>query len=386
MEVPWRVSFQNSPLSDKEEARTEAPGQSHLFLGLGESNSIFCFQPHRFGINGQWVYSCIETSDSRPDHEPPPDQTDSCGSPFLFTPMAPEFTHRTEADLETNGWTAQTFKNIDSVDLKIWHKPSATLGDGQATAAIVFYYGGGWRGRNINHFQRQAEHLSTRGMTVFLADYRSSEAYVGSPFDCVEDAKSAMRYVRQNAAKFGTDPNRIAAGGGSAGGHLAAACALLPDLNDPNDPPISCKPAALVLFNPVYDNGPGGYGHDRIKDRWREISPIHSIEAGAPPNIVFLGTEDHLVPVQTAERWKAKMEECEVRSELYLYPSRKHGFFNQEPDYTDTLQKADNFLVTLGYLPSGESQYQHRTDSHPPLFSSRSMTSPSKSPTEKQTP
>lgn len=49
----------------------------------------------------------------------------------------------------------------------------------------------------------------------------------------------------------------------------------------------STKPFALVLFNPVIDNGPGGYGRERIGDCYQEISPLHNISKGAAPAIIF---------------------------------------------------------------------------------------------------
>src|SRR5690606_17083148 len=68
--------------------------------------------------------------------------------------------------------------------------------------------------------------------------------------ECVIDAKAAMRWIRAHAAKLGIDPNRLAAAGGSAGGHLAAAVATLPD-HDAADRSVSTVPNALALFNPV---------------------------------------------------------------------------------------------------------------------------------------
>ncbi|MGE9296559.1 MAG: alpha/beta hydrolase [Puniceicoccales bacterium] len=255
-----------------------------------------------------------------------------------------------EEKLEASGWQPVHYKTVGDTHLKFWHLPPQTNNQTKPAAAMVLFYGGGWRGRNLTHFRRQGEHLAGKGMHVFLPDYRAWKAYGGTPFDCVEDAKSAMRYIRQHAAEFNIDPNRIAAGGGSAGGHLAAACALVPGLNFPQDPDLSCRPDALVLFNPVYDNGPGGYGYNRVKDRWTEISPMHHINSNAPPNIVFLGTEDDLIPVTTGELWKAKMNEAGVRSELYLYNGRGHGFFNGGKEYTDTVEKMTAFLESLGYL------------------------------------
>ena len=98
-------------------------------------------------------------------------------------------------------------------------------------------------------------------MVAMAAEYRVKSRHNTTPFECVMDGKSALRWIRKNAAKLGVDPERIGAGGGSAGGHVAAAVATVPGLNEEGeDLSISCLPDTLVLFNPVYDNGPGGFG------------------------------------------------------------------------------------------------------------------------------
>jgi len=256
-----------------------------------------------------------------------------------------------ERKLTENGWKEETFKRIGDTPLKAWYKKPDNHDHAGKTPAIVFFYGGGWRARNLTQFQQQGEYLARRGMVVILADYRAKSRYGGTPFDCVEDAKSAIRHVRATAAAHGIDPDRIAAGGGSAGGHLAAATALVPGLNaGTDDQSVSCVPNALVLFNPAYGAHQNGYGWPRFKDRWKEIAPMNFIEQGAPPNIVFLGDKDKFIPVATAESWKSKMEAVGTRSDLHLYEGRTHGFFNKGEDMKDTLAKTDAFLVSLGYL------------------------------------
>jgi acetyl esterase len=83
-----------------------------------------------------------------------------------------------------------------------------------------------------------------------------------------------------------------------------------------------------VLFNPVIDNGPGGYGYERISDSYKSFSPLHNINKGAPPTIFFLGTKDKLIPVETARYYKTVMEKVGSRCELFLYEDQGHGFFN----------------------------------------------------------
>jgi acetyl esterase len=219
--------------------------------------------------------------------------------------------------------------------------------------AIVFFFGGGWMGGTPSQFYPQCRHLAQRGMVAISAEYRTARPHGTTPAECVKDGKSALRYVRANAKSLGIDPLRIAAGGGSAGGHVAAAIATLEGFNDPeDDSTVSAKPDALVLFNPVFDNGPTGYGHDRVKAYWQSFSPLHNLSAQTPPAVVFLGTKDNLIPTTTAEAFRDTMKKLGVRSELFLYEGQPHGFFNaKNPEYYEkTLAEADRFLTSLGYL------------------------------------
>ena len=220
--------------------------------------------------------------------------------------------------------------------------------------AIVFFFGGGWSGGSPAQFAPHCEYLSSRGMVAITADYRVKSRQGTPPFECVKDGKSAVRWIRQNAGRLGVDSKKLAAGGGSAGGHVAAATGTVPGLEeDGEDASISSTPDALVLFNPVYDNGPKGYGHERVKDRYKEISPLHNIRKGMPPAIVFLGDQDKLIPVSTAEKFKSQMEKVGSRSDLHIYKDQPHGFFNQGKKgnyYEKTVLEMDRFLISLGWL------------------------------------
>jgi len=233
-------------------------------------------------------------------------------------------------------------------------RPSGHVPSQDSRPAIVFFFGGGWVGGKPSQFYPQCEHLAKRGMVAISAEYRVKSRHQVTPFGCVEDGKSALRWVRAHAKKLGIDPKRIAAGGGSAGGHVAAAVATVPGLDaEGDDLSVSCLPDALVLFNPVYDNGPGGFGHAKLKDRYPEISPMHNLKQGMPPTIVFLWDQDSLIPVSTAEKFRDRMRELGNRSELLVYPGQPHGFFNQgKPGdgYSNTLAEMDRFLVSLGWI------------------------------------
>jgi acetyl esterase/lipase len=198
-------------------------------------------------------------------------------------------------------------------------------------------------------------------MVAISAEYRTAKPHGTTPAECVNDGKSAIRYVRAHAKSLGIDPQRIAAGGGSAGGQIAAATATLTSFDDPDDDPaVSARPDALVLYNPVFDNGPSGYGHDRVKAYWQSFSPLHNLTAKTPPAIVFLGTNDNLIPVATAENFRDTMRKLGVRSELFLYDGQSHGFFNaKNPEYHEkTLAETDRFLTSLGFLSPPTSNTQ----------------------------
>ncbi|MCP4310115.1 MAG: alpha/beta hydrolase [Bacteroidetes bacterium] len=245
------------------------------------------------------------------------------------------------------------YKQVDSTDLYLYIDYPPGFDAALSYPAIVFYFGGGWNGGTPGHFEHHARYFAQRGLVCFRADYRVKKKHGTSPFESLKDAKSAIRFVRENAGDLGVDPRRLIASGGSAGGHLAAATALVDGYNeDTDDLSFSCIPNALVLFNPVMDNGPGGYGYERVGEAYREFSPLHNIRVGAPPSIIFLGTEDSLIPVETARYYKTVMEKVGSRCDLLLYEGESHGFFNygRSENYKLTVSEANRFLVSLGYL------------------------------------
>ena len=214
---------------------------------------------------------------------------------------------------------------------------------------IIFFFGGGWTGGDQSQFYGISKYFASRGMVAITAEYRTHNKHNAIPRNCVEDGRQAVRYVRQHAAELGIDPQKIAVGGGSAGGHVAAAVAMCPTIDAKPKSTISSMPNALVLFNPVYNNGPKGYGHSRVAEYWEDISPYHNIRKGLPPTIVFFGTNDSCVPVAQVNDFQDAMVHANNISTTYIYDDEKHGFFHISKGgrrmFEDVLQKADAFLV-----------------------------------------
>ncbi len=258
--------------------------------------------------------------------------------------------------LEIEGFTPDhtpVYKTVGGVELRLHVFTPACHRPADRRPAIVFFFGGGWNTGSPGQFFPHCAYLASRGMVAMSADYRVRKRHQTTPRECVQDGKSAVRWVRQNAGRLGVDPGRVAAGGGSAGGQVAAAAGTLTGFDEPGeDLGVSARPDALVLFNPVFDNGPGGYGHQRVKKYWRSFSPLHNIDGQAPPTVVFLGTEDKLVPVATAKAYQQRMHDAGRRCDTHLYPGQAHGFFNHDKKehYRQTVIAMDRFLASLGYL------------------------------------
>lgn len=252
--------------------------------------------------------------------------------------------------------TAEVYRNASGDDLWIYRfDPEGHDPNKDRRPAVVFFFGGGWNSGTVTQFEQHSKYLASRGMVAFVADYRVKSRQNTAPDACVADGKSAIRWVRTNAERLGIDPHRIAAGGGSAGGHVAATTGICDGLDDPSeqDSQVSSKADALLLFNPVYDNGPTGYGHSRVQQWFQAISPAHNITADDPPTIVFLGSADSLIPVSTARKFDSDLKAAGVRSELWIYEGQPHGFFNERKSpesFFDTVLKMDAFLVSLGWL------------------------------------
>ncbi|MEZ6131081.1 MAG: alpha/beta hydrolase [Planctomycetaceae bacterium] len=244
------------------------------------------------------------------------------------------------------------YKSTPQGDLKLhlW-SPKA---DGKDRPCIVFFFGGGWHSGTYRQFARQSEYLASRGMVAASAEYRIRKLHNTTPDVCVEDAKSAIRWVRAHAEELGIDPAKVIAGGGSAGGHLAAASALVPGFDaEDDDLSISAIPNAMVLYNPGLN--PSAKGREILdgqrKPIAKAISPNLFLHAKTPPAILFFGTADALA--ESGLEYLAKAKELGLDVEPWWAADQPHGFFNDSPWLEVTTLQLDRYLTRLGYL-SGE--------------------------------
>lgn len=255
------------------------------------------------------------------------------------------------------GMTPQiiSFKTIGDITLQLHRfEPDRSRFPG-LRPAVVFWFGGGWMSGEASRFYPQCETLAARGIDAFSAEYRIGGKHGTTPFESVEDGIDAVRFIRREAPRWRIDPDRIAGGGGSAGGHVALCAALFGDRREPGGrAPLD----ALLLFNPVVDTTAQGYagGVPRFGGRERELSPVHHLRPSLPPTLVQHGTADDVVPFENAERFARRMDELGNRCELVPYEARGHGFFDAQHancrpgDDEAAMRRMEAFLDSLGYF------------------------------------
>jgi acetyl esterase len=220
--------------------------------------------------------------------------------------------------------------------------------------AIILFFGGGFGSGTTNQFGGTAKYFASRGLVAATPDYRVRGRQQTGPEKSIEDMRSAIRWIRMNAARLGIDPQRIIAGGASSGGTgvvLAAySSAYQPEADDQT---ISDRPNALLLYNPAL--GFGSHGGEVPPEVVKALEPVISnwkVTSGGPPAIVFFGTEDNLI-----ERGRAFAEQMIAvgnRAELYTAEGQGHGFFQELRPighwHEAVVHQSDLFLASLGYL------------------------------------
>jgi acetyl esterase/lipase/lysophospholipase L1-like esterase len=286
------------------------------------------------------------------------------------------------------------YKTAGDDDLRLWVLSPENSVEGAKLPAIVFFFGGGWRSGSPQQFVPQARYLSSRGMVAVLADYRVSSRQDVKAVDCVQDAKSAVRWIRSHADELGVDPHRICAAGGSAGGHIACCTAVVEEFDaDDEDQAVNSRPDALALFNPAVMLAPleGRQIRDIDPEKLAtlevrmgvsppRLSPVHLVRPDLPPTLIVHGEADTVVPFSTVEEFTARMKAAGNRCDLIGYPGAPHGFFNWRKTndrigsdnlkadnsrhwYGRTLRRLDEFLVSLGWL-DGAAKLPHAHSEH----------------------
>jgi len=281
---------------------------------------------------------------------------------------------------------AIVYRSTSEEDLKLWiYRPTTSnaVGPRERTPAIVFIHGGGWGGGHASYFAPQAYYFAQRGILSVTLNYRLTnslteniprkvpkreKSYIE---DCVRDAKSAMRWLRSRADELGIDPDRIVVSGGSAGAHIAMCLGTMNAFNNPEDDlALSPHPNAMILFNPAIDFIESEQGRkigramaDRLGLPLETLSPAHLVDTKTAPTLILSGEKDTLIPPALVYRFLERMAAVDRPARFVEYAGAGHGFFNfwpaRNPYFVSTIEKADEYLVELGYL-SGEPDIRQR--------------------------
>lgn len=231
------------------------------------------------------------------------------------------------------------YKNGNGEELKLdVYQP--TTKSGHNAPVIILFHGGGLVTGNKEQMKEQCSFFSKRGFVAVSANYhllpKDDPTAQSQVAQCIKDAKSAVRWVKENAKKLQVDTTMVLLGGGSAGGFLATEVALNNDINESSDNlAISTKAKALVLYNPAY-----------IPEKRYNPSVLNFVSNSTPPSILFYGTEDKFKP--GGEEFIKLLSEKNIVSELWVAKGEAHGFFNKNGWDKSTNIKAINFLRKIG--------------------------------------
>lgn len=238
-------------------------------------------------------------------------------------------------------FTTYTYKTIqDTLSLQLDVFMPEEIQAGDKRPVMVFFHGGGWVGGKRSLMHRQCRYFAQRGFITATVTYRLlTKGVPGDKSICIKDAKSAIRWIKQQAADLHADTGKVILGGGSAGGHLATMAALDTAINDEQDDiSISTKALALILFNPAYG-----------LQESAAVQPFDKVNPQCPPVIQFFGDLDAKWK-PGGDKFRQLLVENKVRNEMWIAKGQKHGFYGGKGWSIATVVQADHFLVAMGIL------------------------------------
>ena len=281
------------------------------------------------------------------------------GPPASTVSTAIDYVDQLAANLEPT--RTVVYKTVDDRELRLFIFDPPGFSASDKRPVFLTFHGGGWGGFEPRRQYPFATYFARLGLVGISVEYRLSRPDSGTTvFDCVRDARSAVRFLRKHANQLGVDPDRIVAQGNSAGAHLAVGTALFDGVDEPGeDLTISSRPDALVLFSPVLDTSPDGYGQAMIGERWRVLSPLHRVRSGLPPTVIFHGTEDTVTPLAGSTSFCEAMLRAENSCELIPLEGAAHGELMRTPLlFNEALREVGLFLLSAGFVVNQQSLKQ----------------------------
>lgn len=234
----------------------------------------------------------------------------------------------------------------------------------QKKPGIVFVHGGGWRAGFRTNFTPMAIGLAERGYVVATVSYRlSSEAQYPA---AIHDVKAALRWLRNNAKKYGVNPEQIAVGGGSAGGQIASLTGVTNGIErfDPQAKHADVSSAVQAIINidglsdftseaaRLHEDDPrknpsaaGAWFGGRYAEKtvlWHEASPLFYVNKNTPP-ILFLISAQERFSVGHKEMIE-KMKPFGIPYQVAQIPDSPHSFWLFDPWLQPSVDIVASFL------------------------------------------
>jgi acetyl esterase/lipase len=234
------------------------------------------------------------------------------------------------------------------------------------TPAVLYVHGGGWEhgSSSLGGINATiAQSLTARGMLVAAVNYRLAPQFVW-PAQIV-DVKCAVRYLRANAQRYGIDPSKIGAWGGSAGGHLVSMLGTArPSAGFDTGQYLqqsSSVQAVVDMFGPA-DLTAGGWGPyatsvveqvfgvkpGQDSGTLAHASPVTYIQSNDPPFLIFHGAKDAVVPLSQSQELASRLQAAGVSATLVTVQNAGHGFAPTggpiSPTLTDISQATVEFF------------------------------------------
>ena len=244
-----------------------------------------------------------------------------------------------------------TYCTVDSVFLKMdVYFPDS----GGPWPTLVYVHGGGWMHGDKAEAVMFAKGMTAQGYLVASLNYRLYPA--GKFPNMIEDVKCAIRSLRAHAGEYNLDPNRIAAIGPSAGGHLVSLLGTSDesagwDVGEHLDQ--SSRVQAVIAMAPVTDltqKFPNadietmrqvGFGEHNVL----QASPISHVTADDPPFLLIHGERDTLVPYEQSQLMYDRLVQTNVPAQLVIVQNGNHSLIAPDGSATPTLGEINQIIA-----------------------------------------
>ncbi|MFC5050510.1 alpha/beta hydrolase [Rubritalea spongiae] len=219
--------------------------------------------------------------------------------------------------------------------------------------AVILFHGGKWDQAMSTQFVPQALNFASSGAVAITVEYRVSSKHNSTPIDAIQDAQTAILWVRKNNRYLGVDPEKIIGGGSGSGAHIALCAAMHKKVE--HDGFFSGTPNALILWSSIIDTTKRGTGYDLFPSKRdaRRTSPTKHIRRKLPPMLFFHGKADPVTPVASVDKFCQRLRSKRNIARFVPFNRATHSFFNfnvNQQYFVQTLDNAEGFLIEQGFL------------------------------------